>query len=171
MNRHQNDNGEERKARHRNLKRILRVGGGVALAAGLAFVIVGFADFFRSTSNFGQPKLFWCFFAGIPLVFVGASLTAFGFHREIGRYVKNESVPIINEAATELAPAVKEIAKAVKEASSDTREARCSCGASNDSDANYCKTCGKPLTKTCPYCGEIVKSDNVFCGKCGKKLD
>lgn len=171
MNRHQNDNGEERKARHRNLKRILRVGGGVALAAGLAFVIVGFADFFRSTSDFGQPKLFWCFFAGIPLVFVGASLTVYGFHREIGRYVKNESVPILNEAATELAPAVKEIAKAVKETSSDTREARCSCGASNDSDANYCKTCGKPLTKTCPYCGVTLKSDNVFCGKCGKKLD
>lgn len=171
MNRQDNNNAEERKARHRKTKKILRVVGGIALAAGIAFVIVGISDFFRNTADFQQPKLFWCFFAGFPLIFVGASLTVLGFHREIGRYVKNESVPIINEAATELAPAVKEIAKAVKGVSSDTRGARCSCGAENESDANYCKVCGKPLTRTCPYCGESVKSDNIFCGKCGKMLD
>lgn len=49
-------------------------------------------------------------FVGLPLLGIGFAITSFAFRREISRYVKNESVPVINEAGKELTPAVRDIA-------------------------------------------------------------
>lgn len=38
------------------------------------------------------------------MLFVGIVCLTFGFRKEITRYVKNESVPVINEAGEELQP-------------------------------------------------------------------
>jgi rRNA maturation endonuclease Nob1 len=44
------------------------------------------------------------------------------------------------------------------------------CGEANDADAKFCKSCGKPLTKTCSACREVNDADATFCDSCGSRL-
>jgi hypothetical protein len=92
-----------------------------------------------------------------------------GYHKEIRRYVKNETVPIINETSEEVAPAVSNVARAVS-AGLNSNTLRCSCGEINEEGNKFCTKCGKPLYVVCPNCGEESRNDNSFCGKCGTKL-
>ena len=92
----------------------------------------------------------------------------YGYQREMGTYVKNESVPIFNEMGEEIAPGVRNIAQSVKEGIDETIV--CECGAVNDAGSKFCKKCGKPLVKTCPYCGHELDGDSEFCNHCGRKL-
>ncbi len=41
----------------------------------------------------------------------------------------------------------------------------------NDADSKFCKSCGAPLTRTCPYCGSKIDGDAEFCDECGKKIN
>ena len=75
-------------------------------------------------------------------------ILSFAFKQEISRYLKNESVPVINEASEELSPAIKNVASAVKQ------------GLSEDSDKKYCTACGAK-----------IETNDRFCGQCGNKLD
>lgn len=103
---------------------------------------------------------------------IGFAITSFAFRREISRYVKNESVPVINEAGKELTPAVRDIASAVKEGLSDSTkdEIRCSCGTLNNKGSKFCKECGKSFVSICPHCGQEIPADSAFCNHCGSKL-
>ena len=48
--------------------------------------------------------------------------------------------------------------------------ARCpKCGASVDTDANFCAVCGAKI-KRCPNCGALSSEEDGFCGNCGGKL-
>ena len=40
-------------------------------AVGLIFLIIGMASFFSAFGGGGPPRLFWCCFVGMPLLFVG----------------------------------------------------------------------------------------------------
>ena len=113
-----------------------------------------------------MPKLFFLAFIGLPMLGIGAGLLTLAFRREIATYSKNESVPVINEASSEIAPAIQNVVKAAKTESG----VRCECGALNDADAKFCKACGKPLAKTCDNCGEANSADSAYCNNCGNKL-
>ena len=154
--------------KHEQLKFRLKIVGFIMVAAGLALAIAGFVDFFKAMSNpeKGIPKLFFLAFIGLPMLGIGAGLLTFAFRREIATYSKNESVPVINEASSEIAPAIQNVVKAAKTESG----VRCECGALNDADAKFCKACGKPLVKTCDNCGENNSADSAYCNNCGNKL-
>ncbi len=161
----QNENNFEK---HEQLKKKLKIIGIIMVATGLALTIAGFVDFFKTMANpdKGMPKLFFMAFIGLPMLGIGAGLLTFAFRREIATYSKNESVPVINEASSEIAPAIQNVVKAAKTESG----VRCECGALNDADAKFCKTCGKPLAKTCDNCGENNSADSAYCNNCGNKL-
>lgn len=159
----------EEKARHESLKKKLKIGGTAVLAVGLVCAIVAFVDFFTSFANpeAGMPKLFFLGFIGMPLIAIGAIMLVFGFRREMGRFVKNESVPVVREAAEELTPTIGDVASAVR---GDGKTECPYCHTANDVNSKFCKSCGKPIAKTCPYCGQTVDGDSAFCKNCGKRL-
>ena len=90
----------------------LRVAGPVVLLLGLILTIVAFAGFFTRHLN-----LFWLGFIGLPLIFVGAVLSQFGFMGAMARYIAGESAPIATDTvkyvAEETKGAVETVSKAV----------------------------------------------------------
>ena len=140
--------------KHRQTKTILKILGVIFATGGLICAIIGFADFFRAFGGEGMPKLF----------------LTFGFRKEITRYVKNESVPVINEAGEELQPAVRAVTRAVKEGLTEENGVCCDCGAVNGKGSKFCKECGKPLAAICPACDEENAAGSKFCNHCGKQL-
>ena len=153
---------------HEKQKQVLRIIGIVLLAVGAICAIVGFIDIFSTISRHEMSSKFYLAIIGLPLMGIGGGLTLFSFHREISRYVKDETVPVLNEAGKEIAPAVRAVANAVRD---KTAEVACPhCGEQNPAENTYCKMCGKPLVRKCPRCGAEVSSDSVYCGKCGTKL-
>lgn len=59
---------------HQPVRDTLRAVGPVVLAIGGLFMIVGAVDFFSSFGSFDPPTKFWCFFVGMPLLFLGGVL-------------------------------------------------------------------------------------------------
>ena len=158
---------------HQNTKRTLRVLGVVLLAFGAVLAMTGFVNFALSMSDplGGTPTLFWMLFLGFPLLAFGLMLLLMSLRQEITRYVKNETVPVINEAGEEIAPAVRAVAAAAREGVTPTEHLTCgACGAENPAGNSFCGKCGAPLTRTCPACGASVKAGDAYCGQCGKKL-
>lgn len=161
---------EEEKRRHEKTKFVLKTAGIILLIVGVILSIIGAVDFFGvMNGGGGMPTLFGCLMAGLPLSGVGFMLILVGFKKEISRYMKNESVPVINEMGQEIKPAVSAISAAVKEGASD--EIVCTCGTVNDAGSKFCKNCGKSFVSVCPDCGKEVDADSKFCNHCGKKFD
>ncbi len=156
--------------KHKKNKRTLQILGCVFTVLGLALMIAGFVDFFVSVNNSDMPGLFFLLFLGFPLVFVGICCLTLGFRKEMARYVKNEAVPVINEASSELKPTISNIGQALKEGLTDDPVVCQACGVHNDKDGKFCKNCGKPLTKICPDCNTDNDQDSKFCKNCGKLL-
>lgn len=163
---------------HDQTKKKLKIIGGVLTGVGAVCALIGFINFFTQISSGvgGFPKLFFLCFIGLPTFGVGLMLLLLGFRKEISSYVKNESVPVINEAADELKPAIKSVVGAVKEGLNGERQnghtVTCpKCGATNPAGHSFCPECGEPLVKTCPQCGARQEADDKFCGKCGAKFE
>lgn len=160
-----------RSPEHEKTKKILKIAGGIVLAAGIVFAVVGFIDIFSGFGSGNPPSLFWCLMVGFPAIAIGCSMLTMGFRREINTYVKNESVPVINEAAGELHPAIGDVISAAREAQNAEETAVCpACGERNEKGSKFCKGCGKPLRSVCPACGKDIPSDSAFCNHCGAKL-
>ncbi|MGN0797194.1 MAG: zinc ribbon domain-containing protein [Christensenellales bacterium] len=159
---------DEKMQKHLKTKKKLKTIGPIVLAVGVILAIIGMVDFFVSMSSSGRPTLFFMAFLGMPTAVAGGVITMYGYQREMGTYIKNESVPVFNEAGEEIAPAIQSIAKAAKEGSEE--KLTCECGELNDVGSKFCKKCGKPLFKTCPYCGQEVDVDSEFCNHCGRKI-
>ena len=106
-------------AKHRAIRAFLRFAGPLVSAAGLIFLIIGMTSFFSAFGGSGSPRLFWCCFVGMPLLFVGGVICMFGFMGAIARYTAAEQVPEATDAINELAEgtqgAVKTVARAVAE--------------------------------------------------------
>ena len=101
----------------------------------------------------------------------------------VSRYVANEVVPVgkdvVNYMADGTKDAVRDVAAAIGEgisSSQNDREVqvvRCyKCQKNNEASANYCKSCGAPLSKsvTCSKCGELNDPDARFCDNCGQEV-
>lgn len=103
--------------KHQATRSLLRVvGPSIALVA-LIFLTIGAVNFFSSFGGSEPPRLFWCFFVGMPLLFVGVVLSMFGFMGAVARYAAAEQVPVATDAINDLADgtqgAVKTVARAV----------------------------------------------------------
>lgn len=167
-NKNNNGNDDDRNRKHRVIKIVLITGGAVFLITGLVFVVVGFVDFFGAFGGNDMPTKFWMFFVGLPCLFIGITSILMGVRGNIARYIKNESVPIINEFSRDIKPAIRNFTRTIK---GEDDIVCTSCGASNDHDSAFCKKCAKPMLKTCRQCGTTGDPDSVFCKGCGKPLN
>ncbi len=158
--------------KHEETKKKIKIFGAVCLGVGLVCAVIGFVNFF-STAIYGDgfPKLFFLLFIGFPLIAVGLAALSFGFRGEILRYNKNEGLPVVKEAGSELTPTIRDIANACREGKTkDGDTVTCTCGTVNDADSRFCKSCGRELSRTCPHCGAKIAPDCKFCTECGAAL-
>ncbi len=165
---------EEEKAKHEKTKKTLKTLGLILTACGAILTIICFIDFFSTMYSFsGMPKLFFLGFIGLPMLGIGIMLLTWGNRSEIGRYVKNESVPVVNEAVQELKPSIEAVVGAVKgTGETEKKENVCpSCGKVNQPDNNFCDGCGARLHKVCPHCGARQEAGDKFCGNCGAEFE
>jgi heme/copper-type cytochrome/quinol oxidase subunit 1 len=116
--------------KYKGTRSFLRVAGPLVAAVGLVFLIVGMGSFFSALGGAGSPRLFWCCFVGLPLLFIGGAMCMFGFMGAVARYTAAEQVPVATDAINDLAEgtqgAVKAVARAVaegvKEAQTDRKQ-------------------------------------------------
>lgn len=170
---------------HSSTRNVLRVIGPLILLVGIIFMIVGFVDFFASAGKFRGPQLFWCFFAGMPLLFVGIVTTSYGFMGSVARYSAGEMAPVakdtINYMAEGTQDSVRTIASALEAGLSgvsggqkvEEPKVRChKCNHLVDEDSRFCSECGSAMlkTKSCPKCNELNDGDARFCDNCGQQL-
>ena len=85
-------------------------------AVGLIFLIIGMASFFSAFGGGGPPRLFWCCFVGMPLLFVGGVMCMFGFMGAVARYSAAEHVPVAVDAMGDLADGTQESVKTIARA-------------------------------------------------------
>lgn len=159
-------------ARHEEKKKKLRNTGKVLLIIGAIFTVVGFVDFFAAFAGAGMPTMFWCLFIGFPLLGIGGSLLKVSYLRETAQYVKDEGVPVTKDLYRDLKPEIKDFVNTIRGVETPEEEIVCpKCGTRNDSDNNFCKGCGEPLTvERCPNCGAELDPNSSYCGRCGKRL-
>jgi hypothetical protein len=104
---------------HKGVRSFLRVAGPLIAGAGLIFLIIGMTSFFSAFGGGGPPRLFWCCFVGMPLLFIGGVMCMFGFMGAVARYTAAEQVPVATDAISDLAEntqdAVRTVARAVAE--------------------------------------------------------
>jgi len=105
--------------KHKGTRSFLRVAGPLVAGVGLVFLIIGIASFFSAFGGGDSPRLFWCAFVGMPLLFLGSVMCMFGFLGAVARYTAAEQVPVATDAINDLAEgtqgAVKTVARAVVE--------------------------------------------------------
>jgi hypothetical protein len=169
---------------HAPKRTVLRVAGPILLVIGLGLMVMAAVDFFMAFGGRDAPTLFWGFFAGIPLLFVGLICTALGFQGAIARYHMQEMAPPVKDTFNYMAEGtqggVRTMAHAVGSglssgmAGADAPQARqCpECATANDPDARFCDNCGSQMdvAMTCPDCGEENDPDARFCDNCGRAL-
>ena len=114
--------------KHKGARSFLRVAGPLIATVGLIFLIIGMASFFSAFGGGGTPRLFWCCFVGMPLLFVGGVMCLFGFMGAVARYTAAEQVPVATDAINDLAEgtqgAVKTVACAVAEGIKESQTER-----------------------------------------------
>jgi hypothetical protein len=102
---------------HNRTRSILRKLGMLIAGMGAIFMIIGMASFFTAFSaGGGPPKLFWCCFVGMPLLFVGGVICMFGFMGAVARYAAAEQVPVATDAISDLADGTQESVKTMARA-------------------------------------------------------
>jgi hypothetical protein len=134
----------------------LRVGGALALGAGLILTALAMVDFFAAFGSFQQPRNFWMAFLGLPLIAIGAAMLKAGYIGPASRYVAGEVTPAVRDSLGALG-----IGAAVSCSS---------CGAGTDADAAFCDRCGVELRRSCPSCGVANDAAAQFCDRCGTAL-
>ena len=141
-------------------------------------MVIAGVDFFTA-EPFEGPKLFWLFFVGGPMLFVGLASLKVGFAGAITRYMVREHAPAAAEGVNTVLPAttdaLREAASAVAEGlasgTSGVPPVTCpSCDQTNDADANYCDSCGNALSTRCPACNEPNDVDANYCSDCGTAI-
>lgn len=172
-----------------SIRAALRVVGPIIIGIGVLFALVGAVDFFSKAGTSQMPTKFWCFFVGLPLLALGASLARFGFMGSVARYAAGEYAPVAKDTLNYLAEGTTDTVQNLAEAagrglaasrgtpSTTDRQSgtfgvrlRChKCNADNEADAKFCSQCGAALLKTkpCPQCGELNDPDARFCDNCG----
>lgn len=166
---------------HSGARNVLRVIGPTIALVGLGFMIVGFLDLVNTMRTSEPPYKFWCFFVGMPLLFVGFVLSKFAFLGAVSRYTANEVAPVgkdvVNYMARGTKDAIRDVAGAIgtglREGTTGAATTGCpACHTQNNPSARFCTGCGAALAvaQGCPGCGTTNASDSRFCENCGRQL-
>ena len=171
---------------HRSLRDLFRVLGPVILGIAILLMIVAGVDFFRAFGGSEPPRLFWCFFLAVPMLFVGGVMVQFGYAGKVARYMAQEMAPVgkdtFNYVADGTQEGVKTVAAAVGQGLAQggaalggkpATKVRChKCNALTEEGAKFCPQCGSPLgkTKPCTNCRELNDPDAKFCDHCGAAI-
>lgn len=151
--------------------RRLKIIGFTLLSIGLLSVIVAFVDFFAAFGDFGgQPKLFFLFFIGFPLLAASGACLSYAYMGKATRYAASQTVPVMSDAIHDIAADNLSTAADLSSAIHGTAKFCPFCGSRNGDNDKFCPSCGKQLLKTCPKCGRENKTDSQFCGNCGEKF-
>ena len=103
---------------HNKTRSVLRACGVIFALLGLIFLAIGMISFFTAFGH-GMPRLFWCCFVGMPLLFVGIVMCVFGFMGAAARYAASEHVPVASDAVNDLADGTKGAVKTWAKAASE----------------------------------------------------
>jgi uncharacterized membrane protein len=114
--------------KHNAVRNFLRIVGPTVAVIGLIFTVVGMARFFSAFGSFQPPRLFWCAFVGLPLIFVGLVMSKFGYIGSVARYLAGESAPVTKDTVNYMVEgakdAVKTVARAVAEGVQEAEAAK-----------------------------------------------
>lgn len=132
---------------HRKTRSIFRIIGPVMLCIGAVCMVVAAIDFF-TLELFEEPKNFWLFFVGMPIIFFGFVLSGLGFGGSIAKYQSREYAPVakdtFNYLAKETTPGLQEISKALQQGDSPKQTSTCNnCYEQNPFDAKFCNAAVK----------------------------
>lgn len=166
---------------HGSKRAVLRFFGILLLAIGVILVAIALIDFFSAFGSWREPKLFWCAFLGMPLMFVGIVMCSMGFMGAVSRFAAAEQAPVVkdsfNYVADGIKPGVSDIASAfaagLTGGSGEAKNVCLTCGHELGGDAKFCDSCGRPVPgeKTCPTCKAQNRPDAKFCDQCGAALE
>jgi len=142
--------------KHSTSRLFLRMLGPTITGLGLVLTVIGFGSLLSSFGSSELPRYFWSAFVGMPLLFVGISMSMFGFLGSFARYVSGEASPVQKDTFNYLAEGMQEGVKTVATAIGGGLAAgmhndgnvgkRClRCHHDNDIDAKFCKNCGSSL--------------------------
>jgi hypothetical protein len=85
---------------HAERQSMLRKVGIFLLLAGLVFLVIGFVSIFRAMRSYEhQPRLFWFVLLGLPLTWIGYSLTKSGFAFHSGVMVRCSKCNTLNDSS------------------------------------------------------------------------
>lgn len=105
---------------HRSVRKFLRLAGPLVALTGLGFMAVGVIDFFSAFGSFGrEPKLFWCLFVGMPLLFVGIVMCKLGYFGAVFRYLAAETAPVARDTVNYMAEGTQDAVKTVARAATE----------------------------------------------------
>ena len=136
--------------KHLQMKSTFRTIGPLLLVSGVVCLIIAMVDFF-TLDFFEEPKYFWLFFVGMPIIFIGVIVTNAGYAQDAAKYMSREMAPVASETfnyiAEETQEGVETIAKAVQRGKAEVVQAKqCpSCRTLNILDAKFCNECGQAL--------------------------
>lgn len=174
---------------HTQSRKVLRILGPIILLIGIGFIISGISSFFTmlnqaESSFFGEPEPrnnFGYTFIGMPLVFVGAVMTMFGYMGKVARYQASELAPVGKDVANYMMDntqdSVRDFAGAIGEGLNQEKTGASNhkyclhCGNVLDTDSQFCDQCGTKTKKMCANCGTDNESDAKFCDACGNRLE
>ncbi|BBO33242.1 hypothetical protein [Lacipirellula parvula] len=111
---------------HSSFRLAMQVDGPVLLASGLLFTGIAIGIFFFAMSGGGAPRLFWCAFLGMPMMFVGGVMSMLGYVGVVQRYLAGETAPVakdvVNYIGENTQRGMKAMAKAVTEGFMEARD-------------------------------------------------
>ena len=105
--------------KHARVRSFLRIAGPVCAVIGLIFIAIGMISFFAAFGSFHPPKLFWCCFVGMPILFVGLVMSKFGYFGSVMRYVAAESAPVAKDTVNYMAEGTKDAVKTIARAAAE----------------------------------------------------
>lgn len=161
---------------HPQTKKIVRLIGFLATAAGLILMVISISDFFASMGTFDMPDKFGLGFIGMPLLFVGIVCLSFGYMKEVGEYTASQTAPVAKDVTNymldgtreEVVKTIQKVVGSIKESSQG--KVCYQCQTQNEVEAKFCDHCGARLIKECRYCHEENDGNARYCRDCGKEL-
>jgi len=163
---------------HTKTRNTLRTVGPILILVGLALIVLGIAGIFLV-----GPVCIVLAFVGMPVLFVGSSMSMFGFVGRMARYQAQEVAPVAKDTFNYMAHGTSHGVRTMASAlGQGLREGgfgggaqtmvRChKCNALVPDGAKFCSQCGQTLgkSKPCPGCQELNDPDAKFCDNCGHR--
>lgn len=171
--------------KHSSIRLVLRLIGPALLVVGAIFMIVGFVDFVGAMNGHGAPTKFWCFFVGMPLLFLGFVTTNMAFLGAVMRYQAQEVAPVatdtINYMADGTQQGVKTVARAAASGIAEGLAEGSAAAASSSSAASTASVASmvaglaaEPTASAkvilCHKCNAVNPEGSLYCNACAAPL-